>query len=249
MKKKSNVNFIFNFNHFEIQLANFLLTPYFLEGYPLLLSAYHPPLCNLLLTTFIGLLDIGHSSNLFFQRALSTATYVCFRITFHLTVDLIRATDLPFIILFFWYFELILLLSSDVHPNPGPTTPRHQSGFLSFCNWNLNTLSKNNFQRVTLLEAHNSEFNYDIISLCETSLTDETPVPDDILPGYRYQPLNHPDGNRSGGVGIFYKDSLPLRVRLDLSFNECLVLELMFGRKKIFFFCFVPKSQRQSQLA
>ena len=39
----------------------------------------------------------------------------------------------------------------------------------------------------------------------------------------------------NGGVGIFFKDSLPLRVRVDLCFGECLVVELNFGRKKIFF--------------
>ena len=45
-------------------------------------------------------------------------------------------------------------------------------------------------------------------------------------------------GKKSGGVGIFYKDSLPLKVRNDLSFDECLVSELKFGHKKIFFTVF-----------
>ena len=79
---------------------------------------------------------------------------------------------------------------------------------------------------------------YDIISLCESSLNDDTPVPDNALPGYKYHPLNHPSGQRNGGVGIFFKDTLPLRVRDDLSFDECLVTELIFGRKKIFFSVF-----------
>ena len=60
-------------------------------------------------------------------------------------------------------------------------------------------------------------------------------MPVNALPGYIYHPLNHPDGARSGGVGIFYRDSLPLRIREDLSFDECLVAELIFGCKKIFF--------------
>ena len=60
-------------------------------------------------------------------------------------------------------------------------------------------------------------------------------MPENALPGYKYYPLNHPSGNKNGGVGIFYKDTLPIRVRDDLSFNECLVTELIFGRKKIFF--------------
>ena len=33
----------------------------------------------------------------------------------------------------------------------------------------LNSLTKDNFIRLNLLEAHNSLFNYDIISLCETT--------------------------------------------------------------------------------
>ena len=140
----------------------------------------------------------------------------------------------------FWIFNLLILLSYDVHPNPGQFSNNHvfSSGFFSFCNWNLNTLSKDNFSRISLLEAHNTLFNYDIISLCETSLSDNTPVPENALPGYKYHPLNHPSGNKRGGVGIFYKDTLPLRVRNDLSFDECLVTELIFGRRKIFFSVF-----------
>ena len=143
----------------------------------------------------------------------------------------------PYEVIALWYITLQLILSSDVHPNPGPLQANScfNNGFFSFCNWNLNTLSKDDFYRVSLLEAHNSSYNYDIISLCETSLNDTIEIRDDMLPGYKFYPWNHPDGNRSAGVGIFYKESLPLRVRPDLSFNECLVSELIFGRKKIFF--------------
>ena len=146
-----------------------------------------------------------------------------------------------------WIFKLLILLSTDIHPNPGPgpnynTNRDFSNGFFSFCNWNLNTLSKDNFNRISLLEAHNTIFNYDIISLCETSLNDETPVPENALPGYKYHPLNHPSG-----VGIFYKDTLPIRIRDDLSFTECLVTELIFGRKKNSFWSFI-ETQRLTQI-
>ena len=141
-------------------------------------------------------------------------------------------------------------MSSDVHPNPGPSSvnPKFSSGFLSFCNWNLNTLSKDEFYRISLLEAHNTILKYDIISLCETSLNDDITVPENALPGYIYHPLNNPDGSRNGGVGIFYKDSLPLKIRDDLSFDECLVTELKFGHKNIFFTVFYrnPKNVASS---
>ena len=127
-----------------------------------------------------------------------------------------------------------LVLCPDSHPNPGPTHSNNFiGGFLSFCNWNLNTLSKDDFSRITLLEAHNTEHNYDIISLCETSLDDKAVVPE--MTGYKFYSSNHPDGNRSGGVVIFYKESLPLKIREDLSFSECIVCELIFGHKHIFF--------------
>ena len=130
----------------------------------------------------------------------------------------------------------LLLLCGDVHPNPGPLLEDDFfSGFLSFCNWNLNSLATDNFKRITLLTAENTLHKYDIISLCETSLNTETVVPENAIAGYAFHPLNHPSGGRHGGVGIFYKETLPLRVRLDLSFDECLVSELRFGRKKIFF--------------
>ena len=43
-------------------------------------------------------------------------------------------------------------------------------------NWNVNSLSKDNFDRVQLLEAHNSIYGYAHISTCETNDTVEVPV-------------------------------------------------------------------------
>ena len=134
----------------------------------------------------------------------------------------------PFETIAMWICLMHLVLCPDIHPNPNNFT----GGFLSFCNWNLNTISKENFYRITLLQAHNTEHNYDIISLCETSLDDTMKVPD--MPGYKFHSCNHPHGNRSGGVGIFYKESLPLKIREDLSFSESIVCELIYGHKHIF---------------
>ena len=137
-----------------------------------------------------------------------------------------------------WYFSMLMTLSLDIHPNPGPPKlPKkdYKDGFLSFCNWNLNSLSKNDFYRITLLEAHNSIFNYDLISLCETSLNESFKTDDIRLSGYKFFSCNNPDGSKNGGVGLFYKEHLPLRIRHDLCFDECLVTELQFDNRKIFF--------------
>ena len=52
-----------------------------------------------------------------------------------------------------WLSILLILLSHDVQLHPGPG---YQNNFLNFMNWNLNSISKNDFERVRLIEAHNS---------------------------------------------------------------------------------------------
>ena len=68
-----------------------------------------------------------------------------------------------------WLSILLILLSHDIHMHPGP---EYQNTFLNFMTWNLNSITTNEFARVRLIEAHNSMFNYDLISICETNLTD-----------------------------------------------------------------------------
>ena len=53
-------------------------------------------------------------------------------------------------------------MANDIHMNPGP---HFQSNFFNFMNWNLNSLAEEKFERVRLIEAHNSVFNYDVISI------------------------------------------------------------------------------------
>ena len=101
--------------------------------------------------------------------------------------------------------------------------------------WNVNSLAKGNFQRVRHIEAHNSIFNYDLISICETSLNDTVGLPETLLNGYTFVPANNPANNRHDGVGLFYKNSLPVIVRDDLSFDKAIVVELKLDRKKICF--------------
>ena len=57
------------------------------------------------------------------------------------------------------------------------------------------------------------------------------------LDGYTFEPANHPDNATHGGVGLFYKNSLPNYVGRDLSFSESIVIKLKFGRKNIFLPC------------
>ena len=73
-----------------------------------------------------------------------------------------------------WLPIILIILSNDINLNPGP---HHQNNLFNFMSWNVNSLAKDNFQRVRLVEAHNSIFNYDMISICETSLNDSVELP------------------------------------------------------------------------
>ena len=101
--------------------------------------------------------------------------------------------------------------------------------------WNLNSIVNDNFHRVSLIEAHNSLFNYDLISICETCLNDSVELPETLLDEYTFVLVNNPANTRRGGVGLFYKNSLPAVIRNDFFFDESVVVELKFGRIQIIF--------------
>ena len=100
---------------------------------------------------------------------------------------------------------------------------------------NVNSIAKDDFQRARLIEAHNSIFKYDLISICETSLNDSIRLPDILLNDYTFVHSKNPTNTRNGGVGLFYKNYLPIKIRNDLSFDESIVIELNFGRNLFFF--------------
>ena len=84
--------------------------------------------------------------------------------------------------------------------------------------WNVNSIDKeDDFQRVRLIEAHDSIFNYDLISICETSLSDSIKLPDILLNDYTFVHSKSPTKTRHDGVVLFYKN--------DLSFDESIVIE------------------------
>ena len=77
----------------------------------------------------------------------------------------------------------LITISNDIETNPGP---RYQNNLFNFMTWNLNSLAKRNFERIELIEAHNSIFDYDIISICETSLNDTVELPKKLLDDYTF---------------------------------------------------------------
>ena len=101
-----------------------------------------------------------------------------------------------------WLVFRTILLSGDVETNPGPET-------LDFCCWNLNSITAHDFLRVSLIEAYNSVFNYDLIGIVETHLDNTVDNDRLTLDGYSFIKANHPQNVKRGGVGLYIKDSLP----------------------------------------
>ena len=67
-----------------------------------------------------------------------------------------------------WLQILLVLLNGDVEINPGPKrTPKAR---LSICHWNLNSISADNYVKLSLLRAYLAFHKFDIICLSETYL-------------------------------------------------------------------------------
>ena len=129
------------------------------------------------------------------------------------------------------FARIFLLLSVDIHSNPGP---KDRCNF-SILYWNLNSISVNNFSKLSSLEAYNSVYKYDLICLGETYLDSSFSIDDSnlILNGYNLVRADHPLDVRRGGVCIYYKESLPLRVLNVCPLSECLLIEVLYGKKNV----------------
>ena len=76
-------------------------------------------------------------------------------------------------------------------------------------------------------------YKYDFICLSETYL--DSSEHDSLLEinGYNLLCADHPNDTKRGGVCIYYKESLPVRV-INLSyFEEALLLEMTYHNKKV----------------
>ena len=113
-----------------------------------------------------------------------------------------------------WYFQIVIYLRHDISKNPGP---HFQNNYFNFMSLNLNSPAKDNFPRISLIEAHTSLFNYDLVSICEISIKDSVELPETLLDEYTFVHANNPENTRLGGVGLLYKNSLPVIIRNDLN--------------------------------
>ena len=127
------------------------------------------------------------------------------------------------LLLFYHYFKWVYttvitllyifvrwLCYGDIELNPGPKKLKKNSR--SVCHWNLNSLSAHNFSKLTQLKAYISMYKHDFICLSETYLDSSTPDRLLKIDGYILVRADHPNNIKRGGVCIYYKESLPVRV-------------------------------------
>ena len=118
--------------------------------------------------------------------------------------------------------------------------------FVNF-HWNLNSISAHDYSKLFLLKAYVSVHKFDIICLSETYLDSTVLLDDDnlVIFGYNLIRSDHPSNTKRGGVCLYYKSYLPLRV-LNISYlKECLNFELKIDDKSCNFIA-LYKSPSQS---
>ena len=121
---------------------------------------------------------------------------------------------------------LSIMLCGDIEINPGLKTISQQ-GF-SVCHWNLNSIFAHNFDKILLLKAYVVIHKFDIICLSDTYLDSSIPTNNDNLDfdGYNLVRSDHPLYTKRGGVCIYYRNYLPLRVININYLNECIVFDI-----------------------
>ena len=125
-------------------------------------------------------------------------------------------------------FKLLLILCGDIELNPGPG---HWTSF-SFCQNSLNSFSAPNFVKISLLEAYNAIHKFDIICLSETFLNSSLQNDDDSLVGYKLIRAGNPRDLKRGGVCIYFKKSVSIKVLSITNLHECLVCELFLNSRR-----------------
>ena len=130
-----------------------------------------------------------------------------------------------------WLQILLVLLSGNIEINPGPKCSPKAS--LSICYWNLNSISAHNYVRLSLLRAYPAFHKFNIICLSETYLNCSNPPDDETLEITRYNLVrsDHTVNSQRGGVCIYYKNYLPLRIISVNYLSECINFEIMTGNK------------------
>ena len=119
-----------------------------------------------------------------------------------------------------FFIVLLIITHGDIELNPGPRRDPFRN--LKICHWNVNSLLAHSFQKVSLIEAYNSLHKHDFICISESFL-DSSITSDEIdlyMNGYEMVRSDHPSDTKRGGVCIYYKDFLSVKIVNTPQLNE-----------------------------
>ena len=128
-------------------------------------------------------------------------------------------------------FTILIKLSRDAVENPGPKPKSCQT--FSICHWNVNSPYAHNFSKVLLLRVYHSIHKFGAICKCETLLNSDTAYDDEnlMIEGYNIVWSEHSPNSGRGGVGLYYKNSLVLKISHIKYFQECIVFQVLISKK------------------
>ena len=122
--------------------------------------------------------------------------------------------DIIFHVCFMWFALLALYPFAhtqwDIELNPGPK--RRASQTFSICHWNLNSICAHNFAKLSTLRAYVRVHKCNIICLSETYLDSSIDDENLEISGYYLIRSDHPSIKICGGICIYHKNVLPLKV-------------------------------------
>ena len=152
------------------------------------------------------------------------------------TINLL-ATKIMFIyILSTYLFHVWLFLTStkqsgDIWQKHGPKSNSCQS--FCICHWSLNSILAHNFIELSLLRSYIVIQKFDVVCFSKTYLEASIWKNDDSseVSGYNVFRAHHPYDPKQGGVCIYYRNCLLLKIFGIYYLEECINFEIMIGGK------------------
>ena len=136
---------------------------------------------------------------------------------------------------FFGFYILVFLnlirLCGDIEENAGPKTKPNNN--LSVCQWNVNSILSQDFQKIAVLGSFVAIHKFDIIWISETFLNNTYEDSDLDLNGYSLLRADHPNNAKREGVCIYYKETLALKTIPIQYLNEIFLCEVTIGLKSV----------------
>ena len=135
-------------------------------------------------------------------------------------------------IIFWFFFNFFCCLFLRQHEDDDGAVEH-----FSCCHCNVNSLAAYNYKKVSLVEAYNATHHYDLICVSETYFDSSVANDEKDISIKRYSLVRaaHPTNTKRGGVCIYYKESLSVRI-IDISnLTESILCQITINKKRVMF--------------